>query len=87
MTSFIFSLTSNDNFALTKKDDAVFHNSNYGPLFGGGSDLRICDNSNVNDSSFANINYTYKNAKYKNNDKDSWLRFSGNPNSHNFRIK
>ena len=86
MTSFIFSLTSNDNFALTKKDDAVFHNSNYGPLFGGGSDLSIWNKSNVNNS-YANINHTYKNSKYQKGNKDTWLRFHGDSSSYNFKTK
>ena len=60
MTSFLFSLTEGDKFELTTKDNAVYHHSGYGPTFGGGHDLVICDKSNTNNS-YANINHTYKN--------------------------
>ena len=61
MTSFLFSLTENDKFELTNKAQAVCHNSGSGPSFGGGADLYICDKSNTNNNSYANINTTYKN--------------------------
>ena len=61
MTSFLFSLTESDKFELTIKDKAVYHNRDYGPRFGGGANLHICDKANTNNSSYGKINSTYKN--------------------------
>ncbi len=44
------------------------HCSSYGPRFGGGADIIICDNSNINNS-WANICDTQINSKYVYNNK------------------
>ncbi len=41
----------------------TYHSSFYGPVFGGGNDIYICDNGNKNNSA-ANICHTYLNSKY-----------------------
>lgn len=69
------------------KDKAVFHYSNYGPAFGEGCDLKICDKSNVNNGSVAEIHHTYKNSKYQYNDQNASLKFGGNPHSYTFKTK
>ena len=61
MSTFLFSLTENDKFELTNKFQAVYQYSEYGPLFGAGTDLVIYDKANKNNYSSANINHTYKN--------------------------
>ncbi len=40
------------------------HISTYGPTFGAGFDIYICDNGNMNKDSYANICHTYSNNKY-----------------------
>ena len=34
--------------------------SSYGPTFGGGHDLHLCDNCNTVNSSYTNLGHTYK---------------------------
>ena len=87
MTSFLFSLTEGDKFELKNKDNAVVHNLHYGPVFGGGRDLLICDKANTNHSSHANINHTYKNSKYQYDNKQSKFKFAGNGESYTFNVK
>ena len=41
--SFIFSLTNGDKFLLTDKSTAIWNHANYGPAFGSGADLLICN--------------------------------------------
>lgn len=46
---------------------AVYSSYNHGPIFGGGNDLIITDNCNVNNHSYANFPHSYNsNGKYKN---------------------
>jgi hypothetical protein len=45
--SFIFSLTRNDKFTLTQPEQAIYNHQNYGPIFGVGHDLLICDKGNL----------------------------------------
>ncbi len=42
----------------------ICYNSGFGPSFGGGCDIRIWDEGNKNNNSYANINNTYGNMKY-----------------------
>ncbi len=42
----------------------TYHDNIYGPSFGGGADLRIWDNADKNNYSYANIGSTYINNKY-----------------------
>src|SRR5690606_17441659 len=39
--------------------NAMYCHSSYGPTFGGGHDIKICDNSNTNESNSANLTNTY----------------------------
>ena len=61
MASFIFSLTEGDKFELKNKTQAVRHYPNYGPIFGSGGDLYICNEPNTNNFSRGNINSSYVN--------------------------
>lgn len=56
-------------FEMYNSEYAIFNSSKFGPTFGNGFDLQICDKSNSSNGSKANINSTYKNAKYRNNSK------------------
>jgi len=55
-TAFLFSLTNLSNTPLKIKvkssQYAVYHNSNYGPAFGGGHDLHVSSFSNTNRNSY-----------------------------------
>ncbi len=42
----------------------TYHRSDCGPTFGGGNDIYICDNSNMNNYSYADICHTYINSNY-----------------------
>ena len=66
-SSFLFSLRNIDNLApfianikQGQEQNAICCNSDYGPLFGGGNDLRICKNSQTNQSSYSNFGCTYQ---------------------------
>ena len=64
--SFIFSLKNKDNLAPFKapvyrySQYAIYCGSSYGPIFGGGNDLRISDNANSNTNSYTKFGYTYQ---------------------------
>ena len=85
--SFIFSLTHNDKFTLQEPDKAICNYSSYGPIFGGGNDIRVNDKAISNNNSGANICTSYHNEKYKKSDKASFERFHGNPNNYQFKVR
>ena len=45
-------------------DFKAIHVSQYGPTFGAGPDLHICDNSNKINSSKSNLGFSYKHPSY-----------------------
>jgi len=58
--AFIFSLTHKIKLSKQKNTShSIYCNTNYGPMFGEGSDICIHDNCNNNNSSHSNGNYTY----------------------------
>ena len=66
-SSFLFSLRNKDNLAAFianikqgQEQYAICSNSGYGPSFGRGRDLRICDNPHVNQFSFSRFGHTYQ---------------------------
>lgn len=68
-TSFLFSLKCHAGLGPLKMDvksgneaSAVYHNSNYGPTFGGGQDLciRFIPNQSNTNTSYTNIGHTYQ---------------------------
>ena len=71
---------------MASKEKAVYHNSDFGPTFGNGYDLYICDKANTSSCSSAYINSSYKNSNYQQGDKESFLRFSGGE-SYTFKVK
>jgi len=40
--------------------NAMYNYSSYGPTWGGGHDLMLCDNCNTTQSSYTNLGHTYK---------------------------
>ena len=66
-SSFLFSLRNKDNLApfianiqQGQEQYAINCNSGYGPIFGGGNDLLIRNNSQTNQSSYSNFGHTYQ---------------------------
>jgi hypothetical protein len=64
--SFLLSLRNKDNLApfianikQGQEQNAVLCYSSYGPTFGAGHDLYICDNPQVNQQSYSNFGSTY----------------------------
>jgi hypothetical protein len=66
--AFIFSLINSKNSPILIKcsynEYAFSCNSNNGPTFGGGCDIFISDNSNVNTLSYSNLGYSYKHPDF-----------------------
>ena len=44
-----------------QKEKTIGNKSSYGPIFGAGHDLYICDQSNIYNDSYANVGYSYCN--------------------------
>jgi hypothetical protein len=61
--SFIFSFTNRIGKPLIMKckqpSNAIRTNEGYGPTFGGGHDLFICNNSNIINKSYSNLGHSY----------------------------
>ena len=86
--SFLFTLTNIHNTAPTKYPNtqnynyAVYHNSGYGPTFGGNHDLYICNNPFNNKDSYCSLGYSYPDVLGKGNSV-----FSGDANTNYFKLK
>ena len=69
--SFLFTLTNPHGLAptmctLKNASQTIYSDPGYGPTFGGGHDLHICNNSNTTVGSYCNLNNTcYKNSTGK----------------------
>lgn len=63
--AFLFSMVNPHGLRPTKlpltknEENAICCDSSYGPSFGGGSDLRILGNANLNTSSYSHLGYSY----------------------------
>ena len=62
-------------------DRAVYHDSSYGPTFGGNHDLLICNNP-FNNNSYCSLGYSYPDVLGKGNSV-----FSGDANTGSFKLK
>ena len=66
VNAFLFSLKNKDNLKPFKaavyrySEYALRHNSDYGPTFGGGHDLKISNNANSNTDSYTRFGCTYQ---------------------------
>jgi hypothetical protein len=59
----------------------MYNLSSYGPTFGGGHDLHLCDNSNTVNGSYCNLGHTYKcpdGIAYTSNEAKNYLTGSYN---------
>jgi hypothetical protein len=66
LTSFIFTLKNPHNlpaqiFKLKLAGNAICGSGSYGPTFGGGHDLHICDQSRTSNGSYSNLGHSYIN--------------------------
>ena len=59
--TFLFSLTLEKKFKLIAEEFAILNSIEMGPIFGGGSDLEIVDNCNVNLNKFSSIGHSFEN--------------------------
>ncbi len=62
--AFLFSLrragvSFKDKFTVKIAEYALYGHSNYGPIFGGGHDINICNESNTNIGSNTNFGFSY----------------------------
>jgi len=86
--SFLFTLTNNNGIAPTKYPNtnnpswAVYHNSGYGPTFGGNHDLYISNDYLNNKNSYCSLGYSYPDVLGKGNSI-----FSGDVNTNYFKLK
>ena len=86
--SFLFTLTNMHGTAPTKYPNtqnynyAVYHGNDRGPSFGGNHDLSIWDNFLNNNSSYANLGYSYPDILGRGNSI-----FSGDNNNNYFKLK
>ena len=81
--SFLFKCTQQNNFhklKCLKKEEEVYHRSDYMSTFGGGCDLYIANDCNVNTSSYSNLGDSYESNgyAYKSNEARSYLAGSYN---------
>ena len=59
--SFLFSLTNKTKHVLFANPIyAIYNNPGYGPTYGGGHDVYISNDCNINTSSYSNFGYCYK---------------------------
>lgn len=63
LKSFLFSVTLNRKLPLYNSDFAIMCSNHMGPVFGGGSDLEIVNNSNVTFNNYGNIGNSYADSK------------------------
>ena len=84
--AFLFSLRSdgksyNEKFTIKNHAFALFNNSNYRPTFGCGSDLYICNESNIKTGSFTNFGHSFNvPIGYSYNDGNAKSFLAGNFN-------
>ena len=86
--SFLFTLTNIHGIAPTRYpntqyyDNAVYHNSGYGPTFGGNHDIYISSGYLNNNSSYCTIGYSYPDILGKGSST-----FSGDVNTGHFKLR
>ena len=84
---FLFTLTNMYGTAPTKypninQNQAVYHNSSYGPVFGGGFGLKICGDFLNETKSYCKIGNDYQDSLGK-----GYSVFTGDVNNTNFKLK
>ena len=66
--SFLLQVDLKQKMKLTQPQHAIYCNTNYGPTFGGGNDIRIYDKCNANNDSLASFpsSYNFEDKPYVN---------------------
>jgi hypothetical protein len=86
--AFLFSFINQHNKKIVIKcinpTYAIRASSEYGPTFGGGADLFICNDSNTSNESYSNLGHSYKHPNYAYNSNEAKSFLAG---SYNFRTK
>jgi len=89
--AFLFSFFNQQNKKLvmkcTKFSNAIFTHSGYGPTFGRGHDLHICNYSNICNESYSNLDYSYTHSNYAYNSNEAKLFLAGSFNFLNTEIE
>ena len=62
--AFIFSLRNKEGLApfkslVTGQKNAIYRSPSYGPIFGGGFDIVISENANIDKGSYSNFGHSY----------------------------
>ena len=85
--AFLFSLDMREKFVTQGDGQLILRGREFGPIFGGGCDIRIHD-CNSNRNSFANFPKTYNRAEGKKleRNKDTCRMFLGGENQH-FKVE
>ena len=60
-TSFLIQMENREILELIKPEKAIQCIPQYGPVFGGGADIAVCDNCNIESNSCTNFAYSYNN--------------------------
>lgn len=86
----MFSLTLNEKYECIDQTKSIYCHKSWGPAFGGGHDLHLSDNADINNS-YANFARSYNlqvdgSNKYKNN-QQTWTMFCGATIGYNFKVK
>jgi hypothetical protein len=86
--AFLLSFDQNEKYVPQDGQKLIHCNPDWGPIFGGGIDLRLSDGCNACTSSSANFPGTYNRAGNSKivNSQQSYADFSGATAGHKFRV-
>ena len=79
-------MSLNEKYQLIEKKKATYQHKDLGPRFGGGCDLYLSNQCNVNNNSNGNFPHSYNNGKYQKN-QASYTAFSGQTSGYQFKVK
>lgn len=84
--AFVFNYTRENKLAMIKcsnSPNAIYCNASCGPIFGGGHDLFIGNNANVNSSSYSNLGHSYRHPQLLFGSNEAKTFFAG---AYNFQV-
>ena len=85
--TFIFSLSLKQKLTNQTNQKSIYCYTGYGPTFGAGWDMAICDKADSNASSYSGVIITYNiNGLYQNN-QAAYTAFSGQTSGYQHTIK
>jgi hypothetical protein len=72
----------------TGDNNLIYHRADYGPTFGNGHDIHICNGCNTNGSSYANFptHYNIEGPNKYTRDQNSYKAFSGAMINYHFKV-